>query len=469
MNVEEFTLDEYCPEGEDEAEVMAVLTEKIPVYDRLEKNYRLFTEEGLKSRIDELYEEDRFVEAENLMEAYERFDSYNIEKEFNEIKSRSYRFSAKNFIQLVEVAYNENISVADVIRQNISSIIQTGIDNLKENSNVFEEKIEILEDLTKNWSEKKGRSPVKNGYTLSSYEFNSHFNVYSPDKEKYERYARCIAKNKLKDLFERGDADFDYQELLDIFLKYYKLLDEEEDFQMFGNEPSISYSKTDNELLLEIEENPMYLLDIYSKPNEFISDLVNSDYSDEEIQKIFEEFFDYPNISEEVISIRKELRDNQEDDNDDIFKFVSDSWSQDTEEEIENLIDFFASQCPAVFEMRKVLKSNDEGFTWGGLSLDEGKIKDMIMEEILEDELEKIEDIDKAKNQVKKSFEEGDIETARNINQQITMYESCQYVANKLETKILDSLRPQVVSLTMPKGIFGLVKFLDINKEDMVR
>lgn len=471
MNVEEFTPDEYLPENEDEAEVLAVLTERIPVYDRLEKNYRFFTEEDLKSRMKELYEEDRFVEAENLIDAFERFDSYNIEKEFNEIKSRSYRFSEKNFIGLVKEAYQNDISIADVLRKNISSIIQEGIQTLKKNSCISEERIEIIEDITRDWSEKMGRSPVKNGYRLSSYgyELNSHFNIFKPDKEKYERFARYISKKKLENLFENSDINIGYKELVNIFLKCYELLDEEEDFQMFGDEPRISYNRNDNELILNIEEVLMYLIEPWSNPDEFISDLVNSSYSDEDIQKIFEEFLGYSNISDKVISIRNELRDDQEEDHDDIFKFVSDSWSQDVENDIDRLTDFIVSKYPTHFEIRKVLKSDDEGFTLGGVPLERGRIKDMIMEEILEDETEKLEDIEKAKEKAKESLEEGDIETARKINQQITVYDSCEYVAEKLEKKILDSLTPQVVSVTMPKGVYGLIKFLDVNKEDMLR
>jgi len=461
MKVADLALEEYSTEDEDEAEILAILSDKIPVHDRLEDEYRILDQENLRSRVKELYEEDRYLDAEELMDSYDRFSSLNPEKEIEEIKTKSFRFSFENFIRAVEHAYQEEMSISDLIRYNISSELKSRIDELYDNPEIDDEIAEFIEDVIENWSEKKGRSPLADGYTLN-------WDVkYLEDREKYNNFARYHAgKNFLEDLFEEMSEnegeEFDFEELIDIFLKHFKNFEPD----IMFDDSRLKLIGRNGELSLNFSFATYYSFRPHEEPDEFLLDLANSGYSNEELEQIFEWFANGPHshipyiseIAEKVIEIREEQKDSIE--------------SAEDRENIDTSIFEFGHRFVELqwgVELRRPLTVDDEVLKWGGVPVEEGKIQELVLDKFLDDELKNL-DVEKAKQRVDECLEEGDIETAREINHRVSIYDSTKYVAEIIEDIVLDGVSSpsQVVSLSIPKGVLGLVNLFDLDRDDMI-
>ncbi len=96
-----------------------------------------------------------------------------------------------------------------------------------------------------------------------------------------------------------------------------------------------------------------------------------------------------------------------------------------------------------------------------------GELKKEILDEILEDEIKSL-NIDEAEEEVERALEEGDTKTAKELNEKMSIYKSVEYMSELLEKVILDGVSSQVASLTMPRGVEGLMKIFDLETEDMV-
>jgi len=438
MSAKNLTPGEYRTEDKDEAELVAILSDRIPFYDEKDGAYRILTREDVQSRINDLYEEDRYTEAEDLIDAYDRFSDLNPEKELGMVKSKSFRLSKVQFVRAVEKAYERNISVADVLRSNIAKKIKSYITNLYQNSEIDDERAKLLEEVVENWSDKGGRSPLKEGYELG-------FDLpTSPSKEKYERFGRYFVR---KTILEKKIED---EKLVDIFEKHFKIADPDD----ILISSKIKIKKDNGSFNLVFQYYIHVFLDCHDidKLNSLLSDIANQGYSKEKLKDlpIFNKFHQLPDM---VRSISDGEYDKLESDH------ISDHeriW-----EDIQSEMSF------PELKIKIPLEIKNESLRFGKNLSEDGNFKDIILNRVLEGELKSL-DIDNAKQQVRECLEKGDTSSAKKINRQISIYNSVEYIAEIIEKMILDGLSSQVVSLTMPKGVTGLIKTLDLKKEDMI-
>jgi len=438
MNPKKPSLGKHETENKDEAELVAILSNRIPFYDKREGAYKILSKEDAQSIISDLYDEDRYTEAEDLIDSYDRFSKLNPDKELGMVKSKSFRLSKVQFVKAVKKAYERNVSVADVLRFNIAKKTKSFLKDLYQYKEFDDEGVKLLEKEIEKWSDREGRSPLQEGYQLS-------FDLpTSSSKEKYERFGRyfvrkTILENKIKD-----------EKLVDIFENYFKIADPGD---LWGSS-KIKINKNDGNLNLVFQYSVNIFLDCYDMDtlDSLLSDIANQDYSNKELKDlpIFNKFQELPHI---VQSISKGKYDKLE---------YSDILDQEVVwEDIQSELSF------PELKIKIPLKIKNKSLRFGKNLSENGDFKEIILDKILDSELKSL-DIDDAKQQVRECLEKGDTSSAKKINRQISIYNSVEYIAEIIENMILDSLSTQIVSLTMPKGVSGLIKMIDLKKEDMI-
>jgi len=440
MSMQSILPSEFETSDEVGAAVSAFLFDRIPFFDKKTGKYRMFTEEDTRAKIREFYDEDRYNEAEELLDSIDQFSSFNPEKEFREIKSKSFRLSTVQFVKAVKNAYDKNKSVADLLRTNIACNLLPKIDDFYQNPNIDDKRVFILEEIMNDWGKKKGRSPLKDGYSLD-------WNIsYSENIEKYETFARYFVR---KNFLENQVED---KKLLDTVLKYFDI----QSGGIFDWGTNIKLKNEDDGLKLLLNHPLDYAFvhpgDSLENLEDFLSDIANQEYSRRELSDLFI-FEEIPMLLDWVESIREgkgaEVQSERE-------KIGSDEdWGEVVRTSYRD------------FTIKRSLKIEDESLVWGDVPVKKGELKKEILNEILEDELKSL-NIDEAKEEVEKALEEGDTKRAKKLNKKISIYNSVEYMSELLEKVILDGVSSQVVSLTMPKGVAGLVKTFDLETEDMV-
>ena len=437
MSPKKLTPAEFRTEDEEEAELVAFLSNRISFYDKKEETYNLITQDDILSKIEELYDEDRYGDAEELIDAYDQYSSFDPEKEIKKVKSKSFRLSKVQFVQAVKKAYDRNISISDILRSNIGNRIKSNFQNLYQNSELQEKRVEQLEEVVKNWSKKEGRLPLKEGYRLNFGEYPIS------SKEKYENFAKyflkkTILKEKLKD-----------EKLIDVFTKYYTIKSSDEIF----SDASLRIKDDNGGLNIIFNDKLSLILDFDSRDerNNLLSDIANLGYSEKKLEK--SPIFDDHYWLLEMVQWIKD-RDLDKEDIHDRSKW----------DELEKTMSnpYLKIKIPLEAKAGKII--------FGGEPLEEKNVKDRILNNIFEglDVKLKFFDINEAKEDVKEYIRKKDTNSAKKVNQKISLFVSSKYIAGIIGEIILDGLSSQVVSLTMPRGVSGLLKIFDLKKEDIL-
>ena len=440
MSPKKLTPAEFRTEDEEEAELVAFLSNRISFYDTKYEIYKLADPEEVQTKIKKLYDEDRYVEAEELIDAIDRGTSKNTEEMIKKSKSKSYRLSKVQFVKAVKKAYEENAAVADILRSNISRKIESNLNKLNNNSEIDQEKLTQLEEIVKKWDNKEGRSPLKEGYKLG------HHLLGKSSIEKYDIFARGFVRKKIL------EEKINDEKLIDIYSKYYRIPDPDD---IFYN-ANITLNENEGNLNLIFDYELNYIIDCYNreKLDDFLSDIANQDYSKEELKDlpIFDKFYKLPEIVESI----KEGRDKEIEPH-----HITDrpEWDEIIEE-----ISF-----PRL-KLKFPLEIKGDSLKLGGSSLERNSVEKTVLGKILKNLDSDIRsfDIEKAKQKAIKAVEEGDFSSAKKIHKQISIYDASKYMASNVEDMILDGLSSQVVSLTMPRGVSGLLKIFDLKKEDIL-
>lgn len=439
MSMQSISPSEFETSDEVGAAVSAFLFDRIPFFDKKTGKYRMLTEEDTRAKIREFYDGDRYNEAEELLDSIDQFSSFNPEKEFREIKSKSFRLSTVQFVKAVKTAYKEDKSVAGVLRTNIASNIKSGIESFYQNPDIDDERVDVIKEIMLDWGEKKGRSPLKEGYTLD-------WNIsYSESFEKYETFAKYFIR---KQFLENQVED---NKLIDTVLDYYTIADPISIFPL-GQDLELKMEEDVLTLLFNHPINLFFPIREIEELENFLSDIANLECSIGEINDLFI-FEEFPELKDWIRSIRKgedfEVQSVRE-------KMGS---QEDRDDVHQNSLQDLTIERP--------LKIEDGSLLWGDIPLKEGELKEEILNEILEDELNSL-NIDEAKKEVERCLEEGETGRAKELNKKISIYSSVEYMSELIEKTILDGVSSQVVSLTMPKGVAGLVKIFDLETDDMV-
>jgi len=438
MNMKNLSPTEFKTDNEDEAEFFAILSDRIPYFDEGSGEYKLLDQKEIRSKVKNFYAKERYEDAEELIDALDRFQSINLEKEFRQVKSRSYRFSEVQFVKVVKKAYERDTSVSDVLRFNMANKLEEGVDYLYQNSSIEGEKLDIVHNILSEWSEKEGRGPKKDGYNLGY-----HF-YYTESQKKYKQFAKYyVKKNVLKN-------KIDDEKLIDIYLKYYDIADP----GALLDYTDIIIKEDKGNLYLQFDHSINFIFECYSLDdlNNFLSDVANQGYSKNELRNlpVFNDFF---RLSDMVQSI-KEGEDDQ-------IKAGQILDQNKTWDDIHDKISF-PNQI-----IKFPIEINDGSLRLDGVCMEKGKVKELILKDMIDDELESL-NINEAKKQVEDFLEKGQANKARQIHKKITTYKSLEYWAELIESLILQSISSQVVSLTMPKGVAGLLKLFDLEKEEMI-
>ncbi|KXB07475.1 hypothetical protein AKJ54_00240 [candidate division MSBL1 archaeon SCGC-AAA382K21] len=445
MELKEFWSDEFSMTEEEEAEIVAFLTGKIPFFDKESGKYRTLAHEEFRTRVKELYEEDRYDDAETLIEAFNRYSSSSPEKRIREIKSKSFRLSKVQFFKALKQGYEDDASVADVIRANIGDKLKAGLENLNQIPNIDGEKLRLPKEILENWLSREGRGPLKFGYNLKWEIY-----VSDEDRKSYERFLRHFTR---KNILETQIED---QRIIDIFLKFY-----ESDPNALFEGVSLETLENDNgELALKFRQHPAFYFEPlmhggYHKNlktlDDFLSELANEGYEVGDLEEL-PIFNQIPKFASRVESIKN-------------GGYEQLAWARDIG--IEHNIGFdIANEIHPLLRFSRPVRINGESLIWGDTPLEQDHLKESILSEILEDEVRHL-DIDESKKKVETFLEEGNAEKAQKISRRISAFKSAEAVAEKTEEIILDGISSQVVSLTMPKGVAGLLNLFNLKKEDM--
>lgn len=440
---------QFATADREEAEVVAFLTDRVPFYEKRSGEYKTLTQEEIRSRVQELYEEDRYSDAEELIEAYDKHSSSVPEKEAREIKSKSFRLSNVQFVKVLKKAYEIDISAADVIRGNIASKLKGGLESLRQNPDIDEERINLLKEILETWSETEGRSPLTTGYNLSW-----EILVSETDKESCERFSKYFLRRNILEKF------IEDQRLVDIFLKYYDYVPND-----LFNFAELKLGGENDELILRFDlDLPLYFKPLISEEyeyeeykdleplNDFLSEIANEGYSLEDLEDVVV-FKRLPHLAHYVESMKEGDYEKLEP----LREILPPDTALDTRLDI---------SLPE-FSISRPLRIEEETLIWGDVPLKKGDIKESILTEILDEETRHL-DIDKAKLEVKECLEEGETKNARKINRQISTFKSSEVIANIIQEIILDGIGSQVFSLTMPKGLVGLLSLFNLEKDDVV-
>lgn len=440
MSPQKLTPAEFRTEDKDEAELVALMIDMIYYFDEEEEKYRLISRDEVQSKIKKLYDEDKYAEAEKLIDSIDRVSSKDTEEIIRESKSKSYRLSKLQFVKAVKKAYEKNVSVADILRSNISKKIESNLKNLYDISEIDQERLESLEEIVKRWAMKEGRSPLKDGYRLS-YHIPTN-----PSEEKYEIFAKNLVKINFL------EKKIDEEKLIDIYLKYYTIPDPEDAFY----HADIRLNEDGGNVNLIFDHEMDFIIEHFDreKLNDFLSDIANLGFNKEELNDlpIFDKIYKLPEIVESI-------KDGDQEDIDNSPIYDRDEWDEIIKE----------TSFPRL-KIKIPLEINGGSLMFGGESLEIDSVKKIILDKILENfdgDLVAF-DIDKAKQKAVECVKEGDYSSAKRINKQISLYDASKYMAGKIGDMMLDSLSSQVVSLTMPKGVYGLLKIFDLKKEDIL-
>ncbi len=442
MSPKESSHAELETKNELEAEVLGFLFNRIPFFDRETGKYKMLREEEIQSKIKDFYDEDRYKDADELIDSYDDFSSLNPEKEFRELKSKSFRLSEADFVKAVKKAYDNNSSVADLLRSNITSKLKTRVEEFYQDADIEDSKIDLITEIVENWGEKEGRSPLRDGYTLGwevPYSRASFIDAY-------EEFSKYLVK---KEILEQH---LDDEKLIDIYSDYYN-----SDEEGFFENMELKIGEEDDELKLffnwsfSVWFTPTESLDIL---NDFLSDVANEGYTKDELEgSIFLD--DFPTLVNRI----QRIRENKDHGIGTAKGRLPGSAHERAE--ISRILSF------PKLSIKWPLEVKDDSLKCGEIPLQEGELQEPILNEILGSELQSL-NVEEAKERVEKSLEKRDTGTARKINQRISTYKSSEELAGTIEKIILNGLSSQVVSLTMPKAVSGLLKIFDIQKSDLL-
>lgn len=431
MNMKSISPSEFKAKDEVEAELVAILSGRVPYFEEVSGEHRVLDEKDIRSKIKKFYEENRYEDAEDLIDTLDKFDSMNVEKELREIKSKSFRLSDIQFVNLVKKAYRRDISISDIIRSNISDKLEGDINKLCQDQNLDQSKIDVVKEIIEEWAEKKGRSPKDDGYQIN------HNVPYRGSKKKYKRLSKYLMKKKLK---EMGVED---EKFINILLNHYDLPDDID----FG--PFVNFTITERDDKIRLKFNLEFYYAIREGGfQDLLLDIANEGYDERDLNDI--PVFN----SSELINKIKNIKEGKDED---IEINNTTYWAEVIDEEIgfPNIdIDF-----PLDIEFGNL--------KWGDTMLEESNIKEFVLKEVLDQEIEST-DLDKAMEQVQEYLDNKEYNKAKRLNQKISIYNSVEYIGEVIEDIILNGFSSHVVSLTMPKCVAGLVKLFDYNKDDFV-
>jgi len=427
----------FVTSNEKKANTLSFLTGSVAYLDGDSGEYRLVPPEQVSDFVRDLYKKNRYEDVERLTDSYHRRTSGADEKSLRELEAKSFRFPAHRFLRLLAEAYEQGRSVADLIRINISRMIEERLDGISSNSNFDEENFSKVMAVLEDWKSKKGRKP-KSSYTLG-------WDVWL-----LPGFEEAIGKCYNHILFRIFDNELENPQLASLLAKYCRA----EEFDIFTySTVEVSY---DSGLALTANfQIPAVFTPLREEEDldSFLSDIANSGFTREDLEDV-PPFKQMPRLLSFVSEIRgKETEVVQRD-----------LMLETIDEGADSFFDNPASGHP-LFVLTDPLQIKGDRLIWGNTALSDD-LKGYILDHLVGEQVARI-DVEERQEEVGEHVEKGESDKAREISHLINIRRNAEIVAEQMARIVLDAASSQVVSIVMPKAVTGLLELLEIDKEEL--